>query len=58
MRRGLEVHSQESESIKVSENASKKSDQHKKDFEFAEQLNKISEGVELITGQDYEHYHE
>jgi len=21
-------------------------------------LNKISEGVELITGQDYEHYHE
>ena len=35
MRRGIEAHSQESESIKVSENASKKSDQHKKDFEFA-----------------------
>jgi len=28
-----------------SENISKKSDQNKRDFEFAEQLNKISEGV-------------
>jgi hypothetical protein len=42
----------------ISENASKKSDQNQKDFEFAEQLNKISEGVELITGQDFEHQHE
>lgn len=35
----------------ISENGSKISDQNKRDFEFAEQLNKISEGVELITGQ-------
>lgn len=39
-----------------SENLSKRSDQNKRDLEFAEQLNKISEGVELITGQqDFEH---
>lgn len=40
-----EVQSQENESVKLSENASKRSDQNKKDFEFAEQLNKISEGI-------------
>ncbi len=41
-RLGFDVHSQESDSMNASENASKKSDQNKKDLEFGAQLNKIT----------------
>lgn len=48
----------ETDSNKFSENGSKASEENRRDLEFANQLNKISEGIEFVTNQELDHNQE